>query len=41
MIIEGENLETLKLLLSAYREQVKVIGGAEKSTKLYSRVIPT
>jgi adenine-specific DNA-methyltransferase len=25
MIIEGENLETLKLLLSAYREQVKVI----------------
>ncbi|MCX6872964.1 MAG: DNA methyltransferase [Verrucomicrobia bacterium] len=25
MIIEGENLEALKLLLSAYREQVKVI----------------
>lgn len=25
MIIEGENLETLKLLLGAYREQVKVI----------------
>lgn len=25
MIIEGENLETLKLLLNAYREQVKVI----------------
>ncbi len=25
MIIEGENLETLKLLLAAYREQVKVI----------------
>ncbi len=25
MIIEGENLETLKLLLSAYREQVKCI----------------
>jgi adenine-specific DNA-methyltransferase len=25
MIIEGENLESLKLLLSAYREQVKVV----------------